>query len=329
MQIGMEASVSVIVGSGDYAYRVEEDWARLPTGWEFGDVGAVGVDRQDRVYVFNRGEHPMCVFDRDGNFLKSWGEGVFRRAHGVHMGPDDTIYCTDDGDHTVRNCTLDGKVVLEIGIPGRPSAFMSGAPFNRCTHTALSPGGDIYVSDGYGNACVHKYDQSGRRLMSFGEPGVEPGQFNLPHNIGCDADGWVYVADRENHRVQVFDGNGRFETQWHNMHRPSGLHVAPGRCPICYVGEIGPYYGFNRGAPNLGPRVSVLDHKGTVLARLGHEPLAGTRPGQFLSPHGLAVDSRGDLYVGEVAVTAWPSLFPGKPVSKPLRSLQKFTRIRA
>jgi NHL repeat len=327
MQIGMEASVSVIVGSGDYAYRVEEDWARLPTGWEFGDVGAVGVDRQDRVYVFNRGEHPMCVFDRDGNFLKSWGEGVFRRAHGVHMGPDDTIYCTDDGDHTVRKCTLDGKILLEIGIPGRPSGFMSGAPFNRCTHTALSPGGDIYVSDGYGNARVHKYDQSGRRLMSWGEPGVGPGQFNLPHNIGCDADGWVYVADRENHRVQVFDGNGRFETQWHNMHRPSGLHVTPGKCPICYVGEIGPYYGFNRGAPNLGPRISIVDNKGQLLARLGKEPTAGMKPGQFLSPHGIAVDSHGDLYVGEVAVTAWPSLFPGQPVPKPIRSLQKFIKI--
>ncbi len=109
----------------------------------------------------------------------------------------------------------------------------------------------------------------------------------------------------------------------------AGFFVTPGKCPICYVGEIGPYYGFNRGAPNLGPRVSVLDHKGTVLARLGHEPLAGTRPGQFLSPHGLAVDSRGDLYVGEVAVTAWPSLFPGEPVPKPLRSLQKFTRLPA
>src|SRR6185503_920824 len=125
-----EDPMSVTVGSGDYTYRVEEQWAKLPTGWEFGDVGAVGVDRQDRVYVFNRGEHPMCVFDRDGNFLKSWGEGVFRRAHGVHMGPDDTIYCTDDGDHTVRKCTLDGKILLEIGIPGRPSGFMSGAPFN-------------------------------------------------------------------------------------------------------------------------------------------------------------------------------------------------------
>ena len=210
-----------------------------------GDVAGVGVDASDRVYLFHRGEHPLIVLDRDGNYLRSWGDGVFNRAHGVHMGPDESIYLTDEGDHTVRKCSLDGRVLLTIGIPGTPAPFMSGEPFRRCTHTALSPDNEIYVSDGYGNARVHKYSQDGTRMMSWGEPGAGPGQFNLPHNISCDADGWVYVADRENHRIQVFDGNGRFETQWHDMHRPSGMYMPPGKCPICYVGEIGPYYEFN------------------------------------------------------------------------------------
>src|SRR5206468_554769 len=102
------------------------------------DVAAVGVDAQDRVYAFNRGAHPMVVFDRDGNFLRSWGEGVFRRAHGVHVAPDDTLWLTDDGDHTVRHCTLEGKILLTLGVPGKPTAYMSGEPFHRCTHTALS-----------------------------------------------------------------------------------------------------------------------------------------------------------------------------------------------
>src|SRR5205085_1423312 len=97
------------------------------------------------------GEHPVMVFDRDGNFLRSWGEGQYPRAHGVHMGPDDSIYLTDDGGHFVRKCSLDGKVLLEIGIPGKPAPYMSGEPFHRCTHTALSPSGDIYVSDGSSN----------------------------------------------------------------------------------------------------------------------------------------------------------------------------------
>ncbi|GAA4326463.1 peptidyl-alpha-hydroxyglycine alpha-amidating lyase family protein [Pigmentiphaga soli] len=314
-------------GSGEHTYRIVENWAKLPDGWQLGDVGGVGVDRRDQVYVFHRGPHPMIVLDRDGNFVRSWGDGLFPRAHGVHMGPDDTIYLTDDGDHTVRKCTLDGKVLLTIGLPGRRQPFMSGNPFNRCTHTALSPEGDIYVADGYGNARIHKYSPDGRLLLSWGEPGCEPGQFNLPHNISCDADGWVYVADRENHRIQVFDGNGRFQTQWHNLHRPSGMYMPPGRCPICYVGEIGPYYDFNRGAPNLGPRLSILSNEGKLLARIATTPSAGTGPGQFLSPHGLAVDSRGDIYVGDVSYTAWPSLFPDIPRPKVLRSLQKFEKV--
>ena len=232
--------MTVILGTGAYRYEVVDNWAKLPPGQEFNaDVAAVGVDAQDRVYAFNRGRHPMVVFDREGNFLRSWGEGVFRRAHGVHMAPDETIWLTDDGDHTVRHCTLDGKVLLTIGIPGAPAPYMSGEPFHRCTHTALSPEGDLYVSDGYGNARVHKFAPNGTLLRSFGEPGTDPGQFNIPHNICCDADGWVYVADRENHRVQVFDGNGRYEAQWNNMHRPSGLYLERGPHPRFYVGEIG------------------------------------------------------------------------------------------
>src|SRR4029453_17686197 len=246
--------IPVVLGSGAYRYEVHEAWAKLPSGREFNaDVAAVGVDAQDRVYAFNRGRHPMVVFDRDGNFLRSWGEGVFHRAHGVHVAPDDTLWLTDDGDHPVRHCTLDGKVLLTLGVPGKPTAYMSGEPFHRCTHTALSPRGDLYVSDGYGNSRVHKYSPNGTLLLSWGEPGTDPGQFNIPHNVCCDADGWVYVADRENHRVQMFDGNGRFETQWNNMHRPSGLYMEGGAQGRFYVGEIGGGMGVNYDMPNTGP----------------------------------------------------------------------------
>jgi NHL repeat len=220
------------VGNGAYVYEPVENWAKLPPGWSFKEIGGVGVDKNDNVYVFNRGAHPMIVFDRDGNLLRSFGEGLFPRAHGVFMAPDDTIWLTDDGDHTVRQCTLAGKVLLTLGISGKPAPFMSGEPFHRCTHTAMSPQGDIYVSDGYGNARVHKYAPNGKLLLSWGGPGSDPGEFNIAHNITCDADGWVYVADRENHRVQVFDGNGKYETQWNNLHRPCGLFMPPGKCPV-------------------------------------------------------------------------------------------------
>jgi DNA-binding beta-propeller fold protein YncE len=251
---------------------------------------------------------------------------VFRRAHGVHMAPDETLWLTDDGDHTVRHCTLDGKVLLTIGIPGAPTPYMSGEPFHRCTHTALSPQGDVYIADGYGNARVHTFAPNGTLLRSWGEPGTDPGQFNIPHNICCDAEGWVYVADRENHRIQVFDGNGKFETQWNNMHRPSGLFLERGPDARFYVGEIGGGLGVNYDMPNIGPRVSIYSHKGEVLARLGQRP-AGLERGQFMSPHGLAVDSRGDIYVGEVAFTNWGNRYKGQPPPPGLRSLQKLCRV--
>jgi hypothetical protein len=272
------------------------------------------------------------VFDRDGNFLRSWGEGVFKNPHGIHIGPDDSIYCTDDGDHTVRKCTTDGKVLLTIGIPAKPAAFMSGDPFHRCTHTALSPKGEIYVSDGYGNARVHKFTPDGKLMKSWGEPGTDPGQFNIVHNIATDADGWVYVADRENHRVQVFNGEGKYETQWNNLHRPCALCCCGGgKNPTFVIGELGPGLAVNRKVPNLGPRLSIVDAQGKRIARLGGEDGPGVASGKFLAPHGIAPDSRGDIYVGEVGVTDWKTSFPEEEMPafvRATRCLQKLERVR-
>jgi DNA-binding beta-propeller fold protein YncE len=312
----------VTLGTAEYTYEVVENWAKLPPGWLFREVAAVGVDAQDNVYCFNRGEHPMMVFDRAGNFLRSWGEGIFPRAHGVTMAPEDTVFCTDDGDHTVRKCTLDGKVLFTLGTSGKPAPFMSGNPFNRCTHVAIDPrNGDFYVSDGYGNARVHKYSPEGKLLFSWGESGTDPGQFNIAHNIATDKEGWVYVADRENHRVQVFDANGKFETQWVNMARPCGIYIDQ-KTSITYIGELGSAIGPNEEALSLGPRISIYDTQGNLLSRLGDKP-AGEASGQFIAPHGICVDSRGDIYLGEVS---WTNT--GSKLSPPreVRSLQKLAR---
>jgi DNA-binding beta-propeller fold protein YncE len=319
-----------ILGSGEHRYRVVENWAKLPQGWTLTDVASVAVDSKDRIYVFNRGAHPMIVLDRSGNFIKSWGEGLFHRAHGLHIDAEDNLYCTDDGDHTVRKCSHDGKVLLTIGIPNKPAPFMSGEPFHRCTHTALSPKGDIYVSDGYGNACVHKFTPGGKLIKTWGESGSDPGQFNIVHNIVADADGWVYVADRENHRVQVFDGNGRYEAQWNNLHRPCALHRCGGKHPNFIIGELGPGMPVNLNAPNLGPRLTIVDSKGSRIARLGGENGPGLEAGKFLAPHGIALDSKGDIYVGEVGVTNWKTSFPDTPMPdevKTIRCLQKLERV--
>jgi hypothetical protein len=124
----------------------------------------------------------------------------------------------------------------------------------------------------------------------------------------------------------VFDGNGKYETQWNNLHRPCGMYMPYGRQPICYIGEVGPAAAVSRDIPNLGPRVSIVDHQGKLIGRFGDTP-AGTELGKFLAPHGLAVDRHGDIYVGEVSWTAWPQIYPGRPHPADLRSLQKFEKV--
>jgi DNA-binding beta-propeller fold protein YncE len=178
------------------------------------------------------------------------------------------------------------------------------------------------VSDGYGNARVHKYSPDGKLMMSWGKPGIGPGEFQIPHNICCDEAGFVYVADRENHRIQVFDGNGRFETQWHGLHRPCAMCLAQGRM---FVAEIGPELAVNKDWTNLGPRISIVDMRGEVLARLGDDK-RGPGPTQFVAPHGIAVDRHGDIYLAELPNMAWPRFFDAPP-PHPLTVIRKLRRL--
>ena len=312
-----------LVGSGEFTYEVRMDWAKLPEGWSFHEVADVAVDSKDRVYVFNRGEHPIIVFDREGNFLSSWGEGVFKKPHGVTIGPDDMLYCVDEGDHTVRKCTLEGQVLMTLGTPGQAATFQSGLPFHRPTKVALAPkSAEIYISDGYGNSRVHKYSPDGRLLFSWGEPGTDPGQFNLVHSICTDREGLVFVADRENHRLQVFEPNGKYITQWNNMHRPCGLHISSTKEQLLFVGELAPVLSVNKNFPNLGARISIYDMNGKRMAWLG-DTRPGEAPNQFVGPHGVVRDSQDDLYVGEVS---WTAL--GSKLSPPreLASLRKLAK---
>lgn len=325
-----DADTEGLVGTGRWTYRMVNYWAKLPAGWSLGEVAGVAVDHDDNVYVFSRGTaHPMMVFDRQGKFLRSWGEGgVFVNPHAVAFGPDGCLYCTDDGNHTVRKFSTTGKMLLEIGTPNQPAGRFSGKPFHRCTHTALSPQGDIFVSDGYGNARVHKYSPDGTLLMSWGESGTGVGEFNIPHNITADPDGWVYVADRENHRVQVFDQNGRYQTQWHNLHRPCGMCTEAKSRPLSFISEAGPGLAVNRDFPRLGPRVSIVDHQGELVARLADNGF-GVNLGQFLAPHGIAIDSRYDIYVAELGATIWEAFYPKVPMPAAMPNLRKLVRVQA
>ena len=314
----------VTLGNEDYSYETSgADWGNLPENWTYKEATAVAVDEKDNVYVFNRGTHPMVVLDPDGNVLRTWGDGIFGNPHGVTIGPDGMIYCVDNGDHTVRKFNPDGKLLLTLGEANKPSPAMAGIPFNLPTHSAVDPrDGGLYVTDGYGNARVHKFSPDGKHLFSWGESGTAPGQFNIVHNIIVDKEGWVYIADRENHRIQVFDANGKYETQWVNLSRAACICFDLKDEPLIYVGEYFCGLGSNKLGTNLGPRVTIMDLKGNILSQLSDQSY-GDEPGRFYSPHGIAVDSKGDIYVAEVS---WSDYGSQMDPPRELRSFQKLVK---
>jgi DNA-binding beta-propeller fold protein YncE len=322
---------AVVLGEGDYRYRVTgENWGRLPEGWGYREAAAVAVDQHDRVYVFNRGTKPLIVFDTDGNILDTWewdqADG-FSNPHGITVAPDGTLWCVDNGNSTVKHLTADGTLLQTLGVADNPTPRFSNRPFSVPCHVGIDARtGEFYVADGYSNAAVHKFSPEGRHLFTWGESGTDEGQFNIVHNVKVDREGWVYVADRENHRIQVFSPDGKFETQWVNLSRSACLDIdTSGERDIVYVGEYFSGISSNDIATNIGPRVTVLDTSGKRLARVGTEPY-GAQVGRFYSPHGIAVDSHGNLYVAEVSHSDYGSHWG---VKQELRSMQKLERLQS
>ena len=235
----------VSVGSGDYAYDVVADWGKLPDGFEWGLLGAVAVDADDRVYVFSRGDHPLMVFERDGTYLHTIGEGVFRDGHGMCFDADGNILLVDRGPHVVMKFSPDGQKLMELGQRDEPSdtgytdenrtVLRPAGPFNFPTDVSCSPSGDFYVSDGDRNARVHKFSADGRLLFSWGGPGEGPGEFRDVHSV-WEAKGRVYVADRENHRIQVFSPEGEFIDMWTGFVQPADIYVDEN--DVMYVAEL-------------------------------------------------------------------------------------------
>ena len=308
-------------GSGDFRYQYVGGWAKLPSEVRFLECPGVAVDSDDNVYFLTRGEHPFIVFDRDGNFLRTFGEGQFSvRTHGLYIAHDDSLLAADDGMHTIQKFSRDGEKLMEISKRDHPAPKWSGQPFNRPTSAAIMPSnGDIYVSDGYGNARIHVFTGSGEYKFSWGSSGIDAGQFIRPHNIAVDSEDRVYVVDREAHRIQIFDPQGNFITMWNNIHRPDSMVLWQDHI---YVGELNGMPGVDD-APGLGHRVSIYDLSGNRVCLFG-APEEGEGPGQFIAPHGIAVDSRGDLYVAEVSYTIRGS-YMDPP--RELRSISKYRRV--
>lgn len=333
-----------IFGSGDYRYQLVEGWEQLPEGWVHLDVAGVATDNQDRVYLYTRGPSRVIVYDRDGKFIRAWGEQEFSaRPHGITIAADGAVWCVDDADHTVKKFTPDGERLLTIGTPGTPAetgyigptpgvsgstlleSIKGGPPFNRPTNLAIGLDGDLYVSDGYGNCKVHRFTPEGELRYSWGEPGIGPGQFNLVHGLAVHPDGRVFVADRENDRIQIFSPEGDYLDQWLDTLRPTQLQIGPDG--VVYVSELWRRVGEvsqrqGKATVDAPGRVSVLAPDGSVLARWGGPNRCD--PGMFCAPHSLSVDSRGDIYVGEVT---WTFGVSRGSVPEDCHTFQKFARL--
>jgi len=274
------------IGTGTHTYEVIRDWPRMPKGEALGVVSRVATDSQDRVYVFQRKDPPVVMFDRDGNYLGCWGIGAVKEAHGMKI-VGDTVYTTDRPDSVAVAFTLDGRPLIVLGKRGVHSdtgcegspwlALRPGEPFNHPTEMLPHPNGDIYVTDGYRNCRVHRFTRDGRLVKSWGTPGKGEGQFHLPHSIAVDSAGKLYVADRANKRIQIFSPEGEFLGVWIGMGGSNDITL--GRDGTFYIAEqedgAKPAY------------ICIRDGQGNVLARLESRHI-----------HGVGVDSRGDVYAG-------------------------------
>lgn len=289
------------IGNLTHQYEIDEGWGELPEGVEYGYTHGVVVDSEDHVYVHNQSKDAVIVFDRDGRFLTSWGEDFAGGAHGMYLNREDDgeyLYLTDLARHTVVKLTLGGKVIFTLETPDLPEVYDSVEKYLP-TDVAVAPNGDIFVCDGYGQSWVHRYNAGGEWIGSWGGRGSEPGKMACPHGIFIDTRGpqpTVYVADRENHRIQVFTQDGehlRFITA--DIDFPCGFYPFQNELYI----------------PDLHSRLTILDENDQLITHLGEDPEAWQKEGwpnrpiserqidKFISPHAACVDSHGDIYVVE------------------------------
>jgi sugar lactone lactonase YvrE len=290
----------VIVGGGTHKYKVQEGWAKVPTHVTLGYTHGIVVDSQDNVYVFHTGKPSCMKFDKDGNYLSSWGE-EFVDAHGFYLnteGNEQYLYVTDTKLAFAAKYTLEGKQLLKLEVPDLPNVYDAEHNY-RPTDICVAPNGDILVTDGYGQCWVHRYDALGNYINSWGGKGSEPGQMKCPHGISIDLrheEPEIYIADRGNFRIQVFTLDGkhkRFVTD--DMDMP---------CSFYYDGD-------EMFFPDLHSRVTIFDRNDRLITHLGEDqqaykqkgwpnlPLEYFVPHKFSSPHGICVDSQHNVYVAE------------------------------
>ncbi len=272
-------------------YEVVHGWPVFPDGYTLGEAAGVEVDSHNHVWVFHRGKHPvLCIDAKSGKILQSWGDGLFESPHGLTVDSEDNIWVTDNKSHLVSKFSHEGKPMMTLGSKG--VAGQDGNHFMGPTDVAVSPNGDIYVTDGYGNSRVAKFDKNGKFLLEWGRKGKGDGEFHTPHGITLDDDGLVYIADRENIRMQIFDPNGKFLKAWKSpsLGRPWGVDFRGGYLFVADGGDL-------TTESNNRNRAMKMDLNGNVLAKWGS---FGSQDGQFYWAHHISAGDNNDVYVVDV-----------------------------
>jgi streptogramin lyase len=286
------------------SYEVDPAWPKRPAGVEWGAVPGVAVDRQDNVWIFTRAVPPVQVYKAaDGSFVRSLGEKEIKTAHHIKIDPDGNVWVADIGRHLVMQFSPSGQLLKRLGTPD--VAGEDETHFNMPTDMALGPAGDVFISDGYGNNRVVHYDSSGKFVKAWGKLGQRPGEFSLPHAIELDARGRLYVADRNNVRVQVFDTAGKLLDVWSNVITPWGFWLSPeGDIWVC---GSSPMIWARAGEEPLGcPPKDQLFARFTPagkLVQLWSVPKGADgkeQPGDLNWVHGMALDSQGNIYAGDI-----------------------------
>lgn len=260
-------------------YKLDPSFPQLPRELKLAEVSGVALNSRGDVFIFHRGKDPIIAFDKTGKFHRTFGEGI-KSSHGLRCDPADNIWATDIVNHTVTQFAPDGKVLLTLGEKG--IAGDDSRHFDKPTDIAFALNGDFFVSDGYGNSRVVKFEKSGKFLLAWGKKGTGEGEFNTPHAIRLDSKGNLFVGDRENDRVQVFDQNGKFLRTFGGF-APFGLFITPDDSLFVADGRA--------------HKVMKMTLEGKVLETIGK---MGPEPGHFFLPHGIAVDKEGAIYVTEI-----------------------------
>lgn len=294
----------IILGAGKHKYEWVKGWGKLPDGMQYGSThGAVQVDSAGRIYVNTDTENAIIVFDADGKFIKAMGKEWKGGVHGMQIrkeGAQDFIYLTNLARHEFAKLTLDGETVWVKGYPEKSGVYKTKDQF-KPTGIAFAPNGEFYVTDGYGENYIHRYNAKGEYVSSWGGKGKEDGKFNTPHAIIVDTRGktpLVLVTDRANHRLQWFTLAGKhvrtLEGNNELLRLPATLHL---RGTDLAIGE-------------LDGRVTILDKDNNLVTHMGEGPDPAKRKtnkvppaewldGQFVAPHGITWDKQGNLYVEE------------------------------